>query len=818
MGLFRHWLSITLRRQGREIAAVVVLLGLLGGVSLWALAGARRTQSSYPRFLRAAHASTMAIDPGQYDPEADATIAAFPNVERSATYVAFQTGPMVGGQPDFDQDFETLGTPNGRFFTMDRFHATKGRLPDPHREDEIAFNQVAARRYGYHVGQHLDLGTYSAEQTGTDDFFEHPPAPALRTKATIVGIGLFVDEVLQDDTNRLPLALVTPAFSKRAAPYATYAWQGLVLRHGDADVAAVKQRYISLADPGTPQFFRVTSVDTFHTQQAVRPLSLALAAFGAIAGLAALVLVTQAVGRMLRRAQTEQEVLRALGASPTALLGTSLGGPLVSLVLGVVLAVGLAFLASPLMPLGAMRRVEVHRGLDADLTVLGLLAGAALVVLVLAATVSAASELPHRRSGRRTGSRPSRVVAAANGAGMSPAAVAGLRLAFSRGDRSTAVPVRSVMLAGVIAIAVLVAALTFGASFHRLLDAPDLYGWNWDTTLLDSSGYGNLDVDASHSLLDDMAGVAGWSGAYFGADSLDGANVPLLGMELGSKVTPPILSGRMITAADEVVLGSATARALGTSVGEDVTIGVAPNRAKLHVVGTATFPTIGIVHGAHTSLGVGALVVPDRVPGFDRQLAGEGPPGTGARPVGPPAIFVRYRTDADARTVRRAIARGARDIGEYPGSTEVLGAQRPAEIVNSRQVGSVPAVLAVALGAAAAVSLALALASSVRRRRHEFALLRALGFTPRQLGTSIAWQATATIVVGLLVGVPVGVALGRSLWTAFASQLDVVSRPAVPLGLLALVGAAAIVVANVVAAVPARWVQRVKPATALSAD
>ena len=37
VGLMVHWASITVRRSRRELVGVVVLLGLLGGVSLFAL-------------------------------------------------------------------------------------------------------------------------------------------------------------------------------------------------------------------------------------------------------------------------------------------------------------------------------------------------------------------------------------------------------------------------------------------------------------------------------------------------------------------------------------------------------------------------------------------------------------------------------------------------------------------------------------------------------------------------------------------------------------------------------------------------------------
>lgn len=794
----------------------MVLLGVLGGLSLFALAGARRTQSSYPRFLRASSASTMAVDPGQYDPTVNAAIAGRPEVLRSTTYVAFTTLPLVDGRPDFAQDFETIGTLDGRFFTMDRFAPTAGRLPNVGRDNEIVVNEAAADRYGYRVGQHLDLGTYSAEQIRSDSFFKDPPPPKIRTEATIVGIGLFIDEVVEDDTNRTPLVLVTPAFSKQAAAYAGYAWQGLTLLHGDADVASLKAWYVGLLDPGSPQFFRVTSVDTFHAQQAVRPLSLSLAFFGLIAGAATVVLVGQAVSRRLRHGRSDQEVLRALGASPRALALASLVGPAVALAVGSLAAAALAFVASPLMPLGAVRRVEVARGLNADWTVLGLGSAGLFIALALVGSIAAVAGLPHRQTAKNVIFRHSRLVGAAPKAGLPPSAVTGLRLALEPGDGATAVPVRSVMVGGTIAIVTVVAALTFGASFHTLLRSPDLYGWNWDSAIYDQSGYGNLDLAGAHQLLDAKPEIAGWSGAFFGADSVDGRNLALLGMDLGSEVAPPLLSGRMIESHDEIVLGSATADQLHKHVGDDVQIGVGTNLTTLRVVGTATLPTIGISHGAHTSLGVGALVVPELVPGFARYVAGGGPPGSHqAAAVGPPIIFVRFTPGANRDRATALVSDAAHALGQQPGSAQVIGPQRPAEIVNSSNVGGAPALLAWTLAAAAAVSLAIALASSVRRRHHEFALLQSLGFTRHQLAASIAWQATITVGVGIILGVPLGVALGRALWTAFADQLDVVPQPSIPIVLLLAVTAAALAIANIAAAFPAHMARRVRPAVAL---
>ena len=57
-------------------------------------------------------------------------------------------------------------------------------------------------------------------------------------------------------------------------------------------------------------------------------------------------------------------------------------------------------------------------------------------------------------------------------------------------------------------------------------------------------------------MLDRDPSVDAWAGAFFGTDELDGTNVPLLGVTPGASVHPPILEGRSIESAHEVVLGS----------------------------------------------------------------------------------------------------------------------------------------------------------------------------------------------------------------------------------------------------------------------
>ena len=86
-----------------------------------------------------------------------------------------------------------------------------------------------------------------------------------------------------------------------------------------------------------------------------------------------------------------------------------------------------------------------------------------------------------------------------------------------------------------------------------------------------------------------------------------------------------------------------------------------------------------------------------------------------------------------------------------------------------------------------------------------------------QVGATLAVQATAVTAVGLVVGLPLGIAAGRHVWVLVASGLSVVRQPVVPASVL-VVALAAIVVANLMAVLPARRAAAIRPAEVLHAE
>ena len=118
----------------------------------------------------------------------------------------------------------------------------------------------------------------------------------------------------------------------------------------------------------------------------------------------------------------------------------------------------------------------------------------------------------------------------------------------------------------------------------------------------------------------------------------------------------------------------------------------------------------------------------------------------------------------------------------------------------------------------AAATLAHVLVTSIRRRRRDLAILKTLGFQRRQLGSTVAWQASTLSLLALVIGLPTGVAAGRWIWSSFADGLGILPSPAVPFVTILLAVPATLLLANVIAYLPGRAAARVRAATVLRTE
>jgi ABC-type antimicrobial peptide transport system permease subunit len=70
-------------------------------------------------------------------------------------------------------------------------------------------------------------------------------------------------------------------------------------------------------------------------------------------------------------------------------------------------------------------------------------------------------------------------------------------------------------------------------------------------------------------------------------------------------------------------------------------------------------------------------------------------------------------------------------------------------------------------------------------------------------------------IVGLIGGVPLGIALGNVAWRDFATGVGAISVSVVPVGRLVLIGVGVLVVGTLLAVLPAVFASRLRPALAL---
>jgi hypothetical protein len=829
----------TLHRRRGGYLTVVVLVGLLGGVAMAAIAGARRTQSAFPAYLAATKASDLQFL--AYGPSNLATTHLAGQLKRVPDVTDVASTPFLlmeqlgaNGRPvpgaSNTSNVQDLGSQGGMYFTQDRLTVAAGRMADPRRADEMVATAQAARISGWHLGETVAFGAFTLQQANSPTFDLQTARPEVRVSVKLVGLVVLSSQVVHDDVDTFPTdVLMTPALTRQLSHSGLYPTYALRLDHGGRDVAAVERAVIGILPPGSPYTFHVTSVVEGQVERASKPEAIALGAFGAIAALAALLIAGLAISRALWENGEDLDVLRAFGADPLTTTADAVFGLLVAVVVGGLVAVGLAVGLSPLAPIGPTRQVDRAPGIALDWTVLGF--GLAVLTLGLGALTVV---LAYRRATRPFGERAepeqrrSRLVNAAARLGLPPPAIAGLRFSLERGHGRTAVPVRSALIGAVLAVTVVVATLTFASGLHTLDSRPALYGWNWSYAI-DSPGGNNI-PPADGALLDHDRDVAAWTGFNFASVQIDGMTVPALLTDRGGSLDPPLLSGHGIDTKHEIVVGAATLAALHKKLGSTVTVSYgSPHDAPVYVpptplvvVGVATMPAIGTAGTLHVSMGTGVLLPTGVEPvAMQRALTSPDP-----NQNGPTIDVVQLRRGVTAAAGRAALQRiadtatkvMAADPQGAGDSYNVLGVQRPAEIVNYQSTGATPATLAAGLAAGAVMALGLTLTASVRRRRRDLALLKTLGFTPRQLASAVAWQASVAATVGIIIGVPAGIALGRWLWTLFARAIYAVPQPSVPVLEIVLVGLGALVLANVVAAVPGRIAARTSTAHVLRAE
>jgi hypothetical protein len=775
------------RQRWRSLVVLALLAGLAGGVTLAAFTGSRRADTSFARLEEHLKNPNLAVGAGREPLDADVVreAASWPGVDVAMHQVilavaAADTG-MVAGHDSIALALPVVAGDE----PVEPFLIVEGRRYDDRRVDELLVNEAMRDVLHAEIGDRLSLVSLTPEQIETsqsEEGFLTPVGPT--QQVTLVGVARTVEDV---SDARDPVLIATPAYYERHGR-AIAADHLLGLRVDEDRRPEIEERVRSRFGKDVwiapPEDFAARIEDGLAVDVN------GLRAFALAAAVAGLVALGQSFVRHADTMSEQHRARRALGMTSPQLIAAGAIAALPVAAGGALLAAGGAVAGGPLAIAGLARQAEPDPGPWFDPL---LLPGASVVGLVVLGVAAAASWLAAARGPTDERMAPVRLSRGARFlAGLPPPAAVGARMALHTGRGPTALPSGPALAGAAVGVAGVVAALTFGARVDHLLASPRLWGADYDaivTTVENVSGTETAERVASDP---DVAAVAVFDAVELGLRAGDReAQVEATTVRAHEGTIPPVLlEGRAPVAPDEVALGREILDRLGVDVGDTV---VAGENNALRVVGQH-------LQHAEDSANTGMLVTPQ---GFQALEGEEGERG----------LLVRFTPGADVGAVQERLREARQHV-----EVTVAAQDAPSDVDNLDELGALPVALAAFLALLAAIAAVHALLSTTRRRRHDLAVLRVLGFVSGQVRSTLRWQALTVAAVGLLVGVPAGLIAGRRIWAVLAGAVGVVDDWTFPWATVALAVPVALGVAVLLAILPGRAAARMSPGQVLRAE
>jgi ABC-type antimicrobial peptide transport system permease subunit len=382
-------------------------------------------------------------------------------------------------------------------------------------------------------------------------------------------------------------------------------------------------------------------------------------------------------------------------------------------------------------------------------------------------------------------------------------------MAFERGRGRSAVPVRPALVGAVVGVLGIVGTMTIDHGIRDALAHPDRAGVAWDALVGPKANqFTATNVDGG--VVAHIAAGAGPGSSIAVVDrsvgDVSGLGVPTFSVRppTGVADTPiefTVTTGRAPRDRGEAAIGPATARALRVGIGSTVTVGDSHQRVR--IVGAALFP-----NDVHSEFDEGIWLAPQQ---FDAVVPPY-VPGTDALVTR--GIAVRFASGVDkAKAIQHLQATAGRE------TPDIMPPDVPVELSNLRNIRTLPVVLALFLGLLAVAALSHVLVTSARRRRRDFAVLRAMGLSRRATRLVLNSQATAIGLFGLLLGIPLGLAIGRTGWRLVTDRVPLANVPPLALLAIAVLIPATVLIVNTLALWPGQMVgRRHMPAEALRTE
>ncbi|MBM7787650.1 ABC transporter permease [Tenggerimyces flavus] len=765
MSLLAAWMRLDVRRRWRSLVVLALLVAISTATVLTAVAGARRGASAADRLLEATSPAHYAVVPNRtIDWEG---IRRLPEVE--ALGLAVGEAFTIDGVPA--DSYAAWGVPldDQLLNTLERPVVLAGRLAAG--PDEAVVTSLFLPRTKHRLGDEVTLRFVEGRTV----------------RVRIVGV---VRSFLLAETPGSYGGLI-PGRQPGDVPAGQV--QGFVrLRNAEADLPAF-----------TAGLAKITGRTDIDVWPWVEAHGLArrtgnfdaafLLAFGIAAFAAALIVVGQAVARHVAAGTAEFRVLSALGMTIGLRLWCASVGPGLAAMIGAAIGVGGAVAGSRWMPLGNPALFEPVSGIDVDPLVLGLGWLGAVVLVTLGVAVAARwSASAETQPYARRSSAVARVVA---NSGLPVPVVLGTRFALERGRGSGSLSVRPALVAAVLGVVGVLAAFTLVAGVAEAVTNPARGGQVYQLQGL--LGFRGAELAPAEEVLGDwsndqgvLATTEAWVDVATSQPSQRTVNVykrkPITG-----DVNPVLTNGRMPEDTGEIAIGPHTARTLGVEVGGTVQLSGSQGDRSFEVVGIAFVPE-GLENYYHdgawlTESGFGSLFS-----AFKYHLG-----------------YVSVRPGVSVDAVKERLTTEAVEVDR------LRSASYPLEI---REAQVLPITLSVFLALIATGAVGHALVTAIRNRRSELAVLRALGMSRRQCRATVAVQAFVLAGVGLVFGVPLGVALGRLLWRMVTNYVALQYVPPMPFWPLLLCVPGALLVAYLLAVLPGERAARMRVGQVLRAE
>lgn len=761
------WLRI--RAWTRTSRATIVwsalLIGVVAGVVMGLATGVRRTASAPDRYTERVGGDYDLLLYQPFGPPLAAAIRGIDGVRsvESITFVAafpvLPDGVLVFEANPFAGDPEFGGA-----------RIAEGRFPQPGAADEFTVNADLAELLDVDLGTIFPIRSYSPQQIEQNAFADGTPPSGASLQATLVGI----TQVPSDYSNSAPTIFFSPDLLEQYGDDIGAVATIIGVRLGpDAAPDAVLEEIYALPG-GSEVFNQPPEIVPVEARRGVGVQVAALWIVVAVAAAAAAIVVLQIARRIIGSTASERSVLNALGWTSRDVASEAAAKAAIVTAVSAPLAVAVAATLSARFPIGAQRLFEPDSGTRLDTLVL--LAGFAVTLSLVAIGGLARGRLRVPAPGGRGGFS---ALAQLVGAGM-PLTV-GASLA-SDGSTSSRGGFRSFSIA-VATVAVIVGSGTVAIALRDIDRNPSRWGANYQYR------FGNPFVPATDDFVTPLSNspdVEALTAATTDSITILGQDFPVFAFDIvRGDIGPAVLSGRLPRNPDEIGLGAETMRTLDVQIGDEVTVlGDDGSEVALRVVGRTTSADTAGAGASMTFAGLTALR-----PAATKNL-----------------MLVDLRDDAASGTVERFS-----EITYSPPDALVV----PTSVQGLRRAAPAPFILLVVLVTLAVAALAYRMVMSLRLRRNDLIVLRALGAEGKQLRRAVHWHVTLLGAGAMLIGIPAGLVAARWVVLSLASTVGIL--PAAPIPLLGLLAGVVVgvVSANLIAAIPARRAAKVRTDLAL---